>query len=300
MGTEHSGVGSASACAVLLTCHGTVEHGDDIAAFVRNIRRGRDAPDEVVAEVRARFEQIGGSPLMRVTHAQAAALEARLGLTVRAAGRLWHPYPAEVLAQLRDEGVDTVVSLPLAPQSTHVYNAAVEQAAAPLDMRVIAAPSWGLSPALIAAFVEAIAEAQARVAPGAAIVLSAHSLPLSIIAAGDPYERDFRAMASAVARELDGVVEVAFQSQGIGGGAWLGPDLEAIFRKLRPTHDELVIAPIGFLAEHVETLYDIDIAANELATSLGFTRIARMPAMNTRAAFIDALEAVARSLLPAR
>jgi protoporphyrin/coproporphyrin ferrochelatase len=288
--------------AVVLSCHGTVDSVTDIPAFVRNIRHGRPAPPEVIEEVTRRFEQIGGSPMMRITHEQAAALEQRLGVTVRATARLWEPYVGPVLDELVGAGVDRIVSLPLAPQSVHVYNRVVEEAAAERELEVVAAPSWGEEPKLIDAFEQAIAESLERAGSEPAVVLTAHSLPLRIIRGGDPYERDFRGMAEAVtarlrARGLHTVV-VAFQSQGMGGGEWLGPDLDTTFETLRGEGvDHLVVAPIGFVAEHVETLYDIDVEAAARATELGFSSLVRMPAMNTRPAFIDALEAVARPLL---
>src|SRR5512134_3874158 len=105
--------------AILLSCHGTVERTDDLPEFLSNIRRGRPTPAALVDEVRRRFEAIGGSPLLRTTRAQAAALQERSGLRVAVAARLWHPYPKEVLAELAAEGVRTIVSLPLAPQSVH-------------------------------------------------------------------------------------------------------------------------------------------------------------------------------------
>jgi protoporphyrin/coproporphyrin ferrochelatase len=298
--------------AVLVSCHGTVARVDDLAAFVQNIRHGRPAPDEVVAEVRRRFEHIGGSPLMHITEEQAAALALRLGVPVRACARLWHPYPAEILAELAAAGVRRVVSLPLAPQSVHVYHDAVEHAAAPLGVAVVKAPSYG--PALVAPFVRAIAEVWPRfqappgsaTPPRTAVVLSAHSLPMAVIERGDPYERQFREVTDAVGARLPAalpgldpsLVRVAFQSQGMGGGAWLGPDLDTTFRHLRSAGaDGLLVAPIGFLAEHVETLYDIDVDAAALARELGFTRLERMPPMNTRADFIDVLADVARPLL---
>jgi ferrochelatase len=284
---------------IVVSCHGTVERVEDIAAFVRNIRRGRPPPDEVVMEVTRRFERIGGSPLMRITREQAAALEERLEVPVRAAGRLWHPFPAEAIAELTELGVDTVASLPLAPQSTHVYNAAVEEAAT--AVRFVGAPGYGLE--LCDAFVEAIEEARARLEPDAevALVLTAHSLPQSVVDGGDPYERDFREMALAVGERLERSfrwTRMAFQSQGMGGGAWLAPDLDSTMAELHEAGArQLLIAPVGFLADHVETLYDLDIAAAEHARSLGFIQFERMPAMNTRPAFLDALEGVAKKLL---
>jgi len=274
-----------------------------MAAFIKNIRHGRPAPTEVVDEVIKRFNTIGGSPLMRITHEQAAALEARLGVPVRASGRLWHPYPDAVLGELAQGGARDVVSLPLAPQSVHVYHAAVEKAAADLDLTIHRTPAWGLEPALIDAFVTAVDEARSRFddvrRDAVPIVLTAHSLPLRVIEGGDPYARDFEQMAAAVAEQLrPNNSIVAYQSQGMGGGDWLGPALEETLRSLREQeHDDVLIAPVGFVAEHVETLYDIDIEARALADELGFVGFERMPAMNTRARFIDALENVARPIL---
>jgi ferrochelatase len=291
---------------VLLSYHGTVSRAEDVAELVRNIRRGHAAPDEIVAEVKRRFEHIGGSPLARISEAQAKALEARLRIPVRSAGRLWHPYPDEVVGELAALGVTKLLSLPLAPQSVHVYHPAVEAAASRHGIAVTRTPCWGLEPALVAAFAGSIAAAADRIGSdraGVAVVLSAHSLPKRVIASGDPYERDFHAMAAAVARALEAsgfvsaLIRVAFQSQGMGGAeAWLGPDLETVFAELRST-DHLVIAPIGFVAEHVETLYDIDVEARASAARLGFTHVERMPALDDHPPFVDALEAVARRFL---
>ena len=301
--------GSGGATAVLLSCHGTVDRSEDVPAFLLNIRRGRPPSEAVIAEVRRRLADIGGSPLMDISRAQAAALEARLGAPTRVAARLWHPYPAEVVAELASLGVRKLVSLPLAPQSVHVYHPPVEEAAAAHGIEVVPAPSWGLEPLLVGAFAGAVGEALARLPGaerrGAAVLLTAHSLPSRVIAAGDPYEADFRAMADAVTAKLveaglaDDAIGVAFQSQGMDGGDWLGPDLQSAMRALAAQGRRcLVVAPIGFVAEHVETLWDIDIEAAAWARELGFARFERMPAMNTRPAFMDALEAVARRLLP--
>jgi len=282
---------------VLLSYHGTVSSSDEVPAFVRNIRHGQPAPDEVVAEVRRRLEHIGGSPLTRLSRAQAEALEARLGCPVRIAARLWHPYPSEVVSELAALGVTRLLSLPLAPQSVQIYHPGVEAAAAPHGLEVVRAEPWGHEPALIDAFVEAALEAASRLeAPrdSLGVVLSAHSLPRRVVAAGDGYEREFRSMAEAVAGALvargfgAASIRVAFQSQGMGSrDAWLGPDIETVFGELATGHRRLLVAPIGFVTEHVETLYDIDVEARALAERLGFERLERMPA----------LEAVARRSL---
>ncbi len=292
---------------VLLSYHGTVSNVDDVPEFVRNIRHGQPAPAEVVDEVRRRLEYIGGSPLTRIAEAQARALEVRLGMPVRIAARLWHPYAKDVLPELAALGVTTLVSLPLAPQSVGIYHPGVEAAASEHGMRVLRAASWGHEPRLIEAFVEAVTEAASHFAverEALAVVLSAHSLPRRVIAAGDGYESEFRAMADSVGRALVSAgfsansMRVAFQSQGMGSrDAWLGPDLESTFSELASTHRQLLIAPIGFVTEHVETLYDIDVEARGFAEKFGFTGFGRMPALDTRPRFIDALEAVARRTL---
>lgn len=292
--------------AVLLTCHGTIDKVEDIPAFLHNIRHGRPTPAHIVDEVQRRFQRIGGSPLMRITGEQGAALEARLGVSVRIAGRLWGPYPADVVAELAAAGVTTLISLPLAPQSVEIYHAGVRAAvAAHPGMELRCAPAWGLEPSLIDGFVESIDEALARFPEdrrkSIPVLLTAHSLPQRIIDMGDAYEREFRAMAGAVTARLaerGNPSRIAFQSQGMDGGVWLGPDLPATFATLAGEgQPEIVIAPIGFVSEHVETLYDLDIEAPGIAEKAGVHRIERAGAMNTRAKFIDALEAVVRRLL---
>jgi ferrochelatase len=293
--------------AILLSCHGTVERVDDLPAFLLNIRRGRPPSPEILAEVRHRFELIGGSPLMRVTRAQAAALEARLGVPVHVAARLWNPYPKDVVEQLVASGVRRIVSIPLAPQSTEIYNAAVREAcAAHADVTLREAPAWGDEPALIDACVETVSGAlegvEAHLRARTPILLTAHSLPKRVIAAGDAYEREFRALASRVSDRLvdhGSPVRVAFQSQGMTGDEWLGPDLASSFDAILAERGTgVVIAPIGFVADHVETLYDLDIEARKVAESKGL-RFHRATAFNDRPRFIDALEAVARRELSA-
>jgi ferrochelatase len=293
--------------AVLLTCHGTVDNVDDLPAFLDNIRRGRPTPPAILVEVTHRFQRIGGSPLMKTTAAQADALAQRLGVPVAIAGRLWPPYPTQVIADLVKRGVTRLVSLPLAPQSVDIYNAVVREAAsAHAGLTVVSAQPWGEEPALVDAFVEVVDEGLARFSEGergaVPVVLSAHSLPRRVIDAGDPYEKQFRAMASAVEAKLrasrPNPVRVAFQSQGMDGGAWLGPDLPATFADIAAGGGSAVlVAPIGFVADHVETLYDLDIEAPTLAAKAGLARFERAPALNVRPRFIDALEAVARRLL---
>ena len=302
---------------LVLIAHGTVDSLDDLPEFLTNIRRGHAPSPELLAEVRRRYEAIGGrSPLNDVTREAARKLEARLGVPTRMAMRLFRPYPREVLSELAGLGVRRVVVLPLAQHSAPLYNEAVKQAAreVPGIEEVRGAPNWGREPALTEAFAESIAEALDRL-PAAggeetALVLTAHSLPVSVIEAGDPYEREVRASAEDVAaavraRRPGAFAEhvVSFQSQGMSTGpggrpvAWLGPDLRATLEGLAGKGvRRVVVAPIGFLADHVEILYDLDIEARAWAEELGMV-LERSASLNASDRLVGVLAAVAERVL---
>lgn len=278
-------------------------------AFLAKIRRGRPAPPELLHEVVRRYEAIGGSPLLEISRAQAAALEERLKVPVRVAGRLWGPYPSEVLEELVRTGAKRIVSLPLAPQSVHVYHASVREAAAAFPaIEILETPSYGLEPRLLDAFVETVEEGLGRAGLAGEearartlVLLTAHSLPLRALAQGDPYERDFRAMADRVAERVEALgyrVRIAFQSQGASAEPWLGPALLDVLASLPEGGvDRAFVAPIGFVADHVETLYDLDIEARAAAADRRLAGFGRAPTLGARPAFIDALEAVVRRAL---
>lgn len=298
--------------AVVLVAHGTVENLDDMPEFLKNIRHGRPAPPELVSEITRRYRAIGGrSPLLDITHDVAKKLEAELGLPVRVAMRLFRPYVKDVLTSLASEGFEEVFVLPLAQHSAHVYGEHAKKTAteAGLSLRVTSAPNWGRDPLLTKAFAEKIAEALDRVPADArgqtAVVLSAHSLPVSVIKAGDPYEKEFRGSAEDVATAVralrpDGFAEhvVCFQSEGATPGMeWLGPGLRATMEALaKKGRKHLVLAPIGFLADHVEILYDLDIEAKAWGAELGIVTY-RSASLNSGDGLLDALEAVARRAL---
>lgn len=298
--------------AVLLVAHGTVESLDDLPEFLANIRRGHPPPAALLAEVRRRYEAIGGrSPLLTITREAAKKLEGRLGVPVRVAMRLFRPFPRDVLSELVTMGVTRVVVLPLAQHSAHVYGEAVRAAAkeAGLDLEIACVPNWGREPALTKAFAESIVTELDKVPTEArgrtAVALSAHSLPLSVIEAGDPYEREFRGSAEDVASAVramrpDGFAEhvVCFQSEGMSPGVrWLGPGLRATLEALAARgRDHVVLAPIGFLADHVEILYDLDIEAKAWGEELGIVTY-RSASLNAGDGLLDALESVARRAL---
>jgi ferrochelatase len=292
--------------AILLIGHGSVESETDIPAFVSNIRRGRPTPPEVVAEVTRRFRAIGGSPLLAITRRQAAALEGRLGIPVGVGMRLWQPWAKDAVAALAARGVTRVVSLPLAPFSVNVYHATSREACAAAKVACAEAPPWGQEPALVDAFADRVMEALGKVPSerrGAThLVLTAHSLPAHVLRGGDPYEGQIRATADAVvatlaARGTHLAAHVAYQSQGADGGEWLGPDLRATFDALAAAGArDVVVCAIGFLADHTEILYDLDVEAKAWAAERGLSMM-RAPSLNDLPRFVDALEAVARRAL---
>ncbi len=294
--------------ALLLVAHGTVENLDDLPAFVTNIRRGHAPPPELIAELRRRYAAIGGrSPLLDISRSLATKLEARLGIPTRIAMRLWHPYVADVAKELAAEGISELAVVPLAQHSAAVYGDAAKKAVSELgsSMTVRCATNWGQSPLLVAAYANEVRKTFAPLSTQdrkrTTLLFSAHSLPVAIIRSGDHYEKEFRASVEAVVKLLGEDAPkhvVAFQSQGIGTGMeWLGPNLETTLGDIaKEGQNRVIFAPIGFLADHVEILYDLDVEAREWARALGLETI-RVPSLNDSDALVDTIAAVAAPLL---
>lgn len=288
--------------AVMLVAHGTVKDLDDLPEFVRNIRRGRPPPDGLVEELRRRYEAIGGSPLLEITARQGRALAAELGVPVLTAMRLWHPSVEDVLRDAVEQGYERVCVLPLAPFSVNVYSEAAERSLAAIRDSLARVPElvcvepWGTEPAFVEAHAARIERALSEAAE-AALVLTAHSLPSRAIAAGDPYAEQVAGCARAVGGKLGRDYRLAYQSQGADGGDWLGPDVKSALEQLGAEGARsVVVAPIGFPAEHVETLYDLDIEAAGQARALGL-EWRRVRALDDDPGLVTALAQVARRAL---
>jgi ferrochelatase len=293
---------------VLLLGHGTVDNLDDLPPFLANIRRGRPAPPELVEELRRRYTAIGGSPLLRISRELAAALERAIGARVHLAMRFWHPFAKDVLRELGPSGGRTLRVIPLAPYSGPVYGgemrALAEAArAGGLDPPALAcAPSWGTEPLLLDGFADrlrarlgALAETRRRAAH---IFFTAHSLPLSVIRQGDPYPEDVRAAAAAVAfrAALENPWRVVYQSQGATADPWLGPSVRESLREVADQGArDVVFCPIGFLSDHIEILYDLDVEARAEAERAGIS-YHRTESLNASPALVAAIAAVAANL----
>jgi ferrochelatase len=298
--------------AVLLVSHGTVDDLADLAGFVTNVRRGRPPGAELVAELRRRYEAIGGkSPLNATNALLATRLEQRLGVPVAWANRLWKPYVRDVLAALARDGTKLVALVPLAQHSAHVYAEDARRAAEGTGIELACASNWGRDTQLRAAFAERVSRALAAESDisRCGVVMTAHSLPRVVVERGDPYEGEVRDAAEAVASLLRGRFgerlhcTVAFQSQALDAGTdgrpmqWLGPDLRTVLDQAKARADRSVVfAPIGFLADHVEILYDLDVEARAMAEERGL-RYTRAASLNADDDLVEVLADVARPLL---
>ena len=298
-----------SQSAVLLLAHGSPDRVDDIPEFLRSVTGGRALPETVVKEVQHRYGLIGSSPLTRITLRQGELLARELKLPVYVGMRNWHPFIGDVVQQMQKDGIARAVVICLAPQNSRtsvgLYRSALlgSSGTAPFEMDFV--DNWHDHPLLIKAFAEklqagwkrACEEAGARVP----ILFTAHSVPQRTISEGDPYEQQAKETASLVAMEAPSLrVEdwkFAFQSQGMSGGAWLGPTVEDTILALKAEgHHAVFLQPIGFLCDHVEVLYDIDIAFREFAQKQGM-RLWRAESLNDSPMLIAALAEVARSRL---
>jgi ferrochelatase len=267
---------------VLLLAHGAPDKLDDIPEFLLNVRGGRPLPEPMVKEIVRRYSLIGGgSPLLRLTTLQAEALAQQIAHPVHVGMRNWKPFISEAVARLWDEGVKRVVAVCLAPQSSRTsiglyrksLTNAIEKAGLALVVDFI--ESWHDHGGLIEAFRERVAAALRRAEQETGgpvpVIFTAHSVPEHTIAEGDLYEQQVRETAALVARAV-GLAEyrVAFQSQGMTAERWIGPTVESQIDELAQAGvKDVLLAPVGFVSDHVEILYDIDILFREYGKARG-------------------------------
>ncbi len=300
-----------SKSAVLLLAHGSPDRVEEIPEFLRYVTGGRPLPDAVVKEVQHRYGLIGASPLTRITLKQGELLARELKLPVYVGMRNWRPLIGDVVEQMQKDGITRAVVMCLAPQNSRtsvgLYREALlgDSGAAPFEVDFV--DNWHDHPLLIRAFAEKLAAGWKRACDEAGtrvpIIFTAHSVPQRTITEGDPYEAQAKETASLVAMEAPQLTvddwQFAFQSQGMSGGAWLGPTVEDTIRGLKAKgHRAVFLQPIGFLCDHVEVLYDIDIAFRQFAEKEGM-RLWRAESLNESPMLIAALADVARSRLQA-
>ena len=298
---------SGGADAVLLLAHGSPERVEDIPEFLRNVTGGRPMPEAVAREVQHRYSLIGRSPLTEITLRQGEALARELKLPVYVGMRNWKPFIGEVVGQMAQAGVQNTVAICLAPQNSRtsvgLYKRAVEEGRPPFAVDFV--DNWHDHPLLIRAFAEKLAAGWHRacrdLGARVPVIFTAHSVPRRTVTEGDPYEEQARETAAMVAMELPDLTvddwSFAFQSQGMSGGEWLGPTVEETIRGLKARGQKAVfVQPIGFLCDHVEVLYDVDILFKEVAAKEGMA-LRRAESLNDSPTLIAALADVARSRL---
>jgi len=283
---------------------------DDIEPYLLNIRGGRKMPPELVERVRERYALIGGrSPLLEITRAQARALEERLNAAadgpryrVYVGMRHWHPYIREAVAQIVEDGLRNVVALCMAPHYSQMSVGAYfqklreAQEALGVELDVAYVESWHDHPLFIQAVADKVRTTLERFPAKAKgevrVVFTAHSLPVAIVEQGDPYDAQVRETARLVAARLEleaGDWQLCYQSAGARNVKWLGPQIEDVIVGLAEAgHKNILVAPIGFVADQAEILYDIDIACRDLAAARG-AHLERTESLNTSPTFIEAL-----------
>ena len=280
--------------AVVLMAYGSPATAEDVRPYLEDIRRGRPVSDEAVAELAERYRRIGGrSPLDEVTEAQRSALQRELGIPVFVGMKHWRPRIAEAVDSALAGGASRLIGVVLAPHFSRMsvgeYRERLETALDDGgDAELVLVDSWHDDPA----FVEVVAS---RVrGTDAWVVFTAHSLPERILADGDPYREQLLETSRLVA-ERAGLGErwsFAFQSASPTGEPWLGPDLlEELERLQGDDVPKVLVAPVGFVSDHLEILWDLEIEAREKAGELGL-ELERMDSLNDDPAFIAALAGV--------
>ena len=283
--------------AVILMAYGSPASEEDVPAYLADIREGRAVSDEAIEELTERYRRIGGrSPLDEITEAQRAGLERELGLPVFVGMKHWRPRIADAVDAALAGGAETIVGLVLAPHYSQLsiagYRARIESA---LDGRadLVFVESWHDHEP----FLEVLAN-RVRGFDGH-VVFTAHSLPERILRKGDPY-RDQLLETSRLVADRAGIADwsFAFQSASATGEPWLGPDvLEELDRLAANGVRRVLVCPVGFVSDHLEILWDLDVEARERAAELGL-ELDRIHSLNDDPAFVRAIATLVRERLP--
>lgn len=307
--------------AVLMMAYGGPNSLAEIEPYLLDIRGGRHTPEALIKEIQERYAAIGGrSPLLEITNRQAKALESYLNNQIESKTekklyevwvgmRHWHPYIKDVVKKIYQQPPEKIVAFCMTPYasklSTQAYFNHLDLALKEItEFNNYAVPvtrisSWHNHPLFIRAVKEKIDQALLKFPEAGGsegmILFSAHSLPAALIQQGDPYEQQIRTTVKLVVDQLgigDHQWQFCFQSAGASNDRWLGPSIEETIHSLANSGVRSILSvPIGFVSDHVEVLYDIDIEIRELANVLGI-RLERTDSLNDSLAFIQALASI--------
>lgn len=287
---------------LLVMAYGGPDRLEDVEPYLLDVRGYRQTSDEIIHEVRERYRQIGGrSPILERTREQAQALEAALnsdGNRFKAfvGMRHWYPFIDRTLAEISAAGIEKAIGIVMAPHysrlSIGAYVNKIQESGT--DVEVAFIERWHLLPGYLNALAgrvrEALTRFPAEVRDEVPVIFTAHSLPERILEWSDPYADELKETVAELAKRLGrNPYQFAFQSAAISNDPWLGPDAgEVIERLAKEGRKHVLIAPIGFVCEHVEVLYDVDIVFKQQAASFGM-QLERIEMLNTAQPMIDAL-----------
>jgi len=295
---------------LMVMAYGGPDKLDDVAPYLLDVRNYRPTPDHITQEIRERYRQIGGrSPILELTVQEAAGIEQELNRLaepgerwkVWVAMRHWKPFIKDVMAEMEAAGVTQTVGLVMAPHysrmSIGAYYKRVEAAESPIE--IIPVNQWHLLPGYLDALIERIGDALEKfpedVRAGMPIIFSAHSLPEKIQEWNDPYPHVLQETVAALVERLPGRTWTwAYQSAAMTPEPWLGPDAGTVIERLHTEgHDNILICPIGFVCEHVEILFDIDVEYQHLARKLG-VHLERIEMLNAHPSMLKGLAGLVR------
>ncbi|KIL45615.1 ferrochelatase [Jeotgalibacillus soli] len=292
---------------LLVMAYGTPYSEGDIERYYTHIRHGRKPSPEMLEDLRGRYEAIGGiSPLARITQEQAEALTARLNEVQDEIEFIMYlglkhiePFVEDAVEQMHKDGITEAVSIVLAPHfstfSVKSYNGRAKETGEKLGVAITSIESWYDEPKFIQYWAEKVKETfdalTAEERDKAVLIVSAHSLPEKILAAGDPYPDQLKETANLIAQAA-GVknYEIGWQSEGNTPDPWLGPDVQDLTKALHEKYDyeSFVYTPVGFVSDHLEVLYDNDYECKVITDEIG-AKYYRPEMPNTQALFIDAM-----------
>ena len=294
---------------LLVMAYGTPRSLDEVEEYYTDIRHGRPPPPDLLEELKGRYRAIGGrSPLLEITEAQVRGIEQRLdGVPAYLGQKHAAPFISEAVERMSKDGIERILGLVLAPHYSSMsigdYTRRAQRAAEAIswqpELNVI--ESWHTEPGYVRWLAARVEEAMSTLPNGGRdetiVIFSAHSLPAAIVRKGDPYPEQLRETAEAVA-ELGRLKrwQVAWQSAGRTADPWLGPDILEVLPTLQATEGGVVICPCGFVADHLEVLYDIDIEVKQRADELGVDLV-RTRAPNDDPEFLDVVAGVVRAAL---
>ena len=289
--------------------YGTPRNLEEVEAYYTDIRHGRPPPPDLLEELQDRYRAIGGrSPLLQITRAQAQGIAERLGIEAYVGQKHAQPFIHDAINNMNEKHVERAVGLVLAPHFSTMsigdYARRARRAAEEVGWtgRLDMVTSWHLEPGYIAFLAREVRRSLEslgdRAAEDVVVLFTAHSLPERILQANDPYPEQLAATAEAVAQQAAiPRWEVGWQSAGRTDTPWLGPDVLEILPRLAARGARgVVICPCGFVADHLEVLYDIDIEARKAAADLGID-LARTTSPNDDPAFLDTLASIVRRAL---